>query len=214
MANPKNRVRLTIVGICALMALFLGFFISQHLYWKKGIETSKFHGTILEKPRDVAAFELTGIDNRPFNNDSLHGRWTIMFFGFTNCGSICPTTMAELGKMYRVLEEKDAKVLPQVVMVSLDPERDSADKLNHYVKVFDRHFYGARGEEDAVKLMAHEMGVAYAKIALQGNGDAENYEIEHTGTLMLFNPKGQLSAFFTMPHKAALLASDYLLLVS
>ena len=58
------------------------------------------------------------------------------------------------------------------------------------------------------------MGIAYAKIALQGSVDAQNYDIEHTGTVILFNPQGELSAFFTVPHKAPLLAKDYLLLIS
>jgi protein SCO1/2 len=157
---------------------------------------------------------LTGIDNAPFTNASMKGHWTMVFFGFTNCGSICPTTMAELGKMYHLLEKKSAKNLPQVVMISVDPERDNLDKLSHYVKAFDPHFYGARGDESAVNAMTKEMGVAYAKIATPTDANPQNYDIEHTGTVMLFNPNGELSAFFTMPHYASSLAKDYLMLAS
>ena len=123
---------MTVAGLLALVALVLGVFISQFVHMNKGIDVRQFNGTLLDKPREVRPFALTGIDNVSFNNASLQGHWTMMFFGFTSCSSICPTTMAELGKMYRLLEEKGVKTLPRVVMVSVDPERDSLDKLNHY----------------------------------------------------------------------------------
>lgn len=173
-----------------------------------------FHGTLLEKPREIEQFSLTGIDNKSFTNASLQGQWTIVFFGFTNCGYVCPTTMAELNKMYRLLEEKKVKPLPQIVMVSVDPQRDSLDKLDHYVRAFNPHFYGARGDEDVVRKMTREMGIAYAKVELPNSQNSENYDMQHSAALMLFNPQGELTAFFTTPHQADLLAKDYQLLVS
>jgi protein SCO1/2 len=214
MPNKNKRMMMTVVGLLGVIALVLGLFISQQLRLSKSHDLSQIHGTLLDKPRDIHAFELMGIDNAPFNNASLQGHWTMVFFGFTNCGAICPTTMAELGKMYRLLEEEGAKTLPHVVMVSVDPERDSLDKLDHYVKAFDPHFYGARGEDNAVTLMTKEIGIAYTKIVRQGNEHSQTYDIDHTGTVILFNPRGELSAFFTMPHQASLLAKDYLLLIS
>ena len=214
MPNKNNRIMITVVGLLSIIALVLGLFISQQLSLSKSRDLGQVHGTVLDTPREVHSFELTGIDNAPFNNASLQGHWTMVFFGFTNCGAICPTTMAELGKMYRLLEEQGAKTLPHVVMVSVDPERDSLDKLNHYVKAFDPHFYGARGDENAVTLMTKEIGIAYTKIVRQGNENSQTYDIDHMGTVILFNPRGELSAFFTTPHQASLLANDYQLLVS
>ena len=211
MSNVKNRITMTVVCLLALVALLLGLFISQRWHLTTSLDKSQLQGTFLDKPRKVSAFALTGIDNVAFNNTSLNGHWTMMFFGFTNCASICPTTMAELGKMYRILEKKGAKNMPLVVMVSVDPERDSLSKLNHYVKAFDSHFYAARGDERSITAMTKEMGIAYTKIMPETVEDSQNYDIEHTGTIMLFNPKGELSAFFTTPHSASLLAKEYLL---
>ncbi len=211
MSNLKKRMSITAVFFIALVALLSGMLISQRVHLTKGLAKSQLHGTFLDKPRKVASFALMGIDNAPFNNASLKGHWTMLFFGFTNCGSICPTTMAELAKMYRILEKKGTKKLPQVVMISVDPERDSLKKLNQYVKAFDPHFYGARGDETLIAAMTKEMGVAYIKIMPEAIEDAQNYDIEHTGTVMLFNPQGELSAFFTMPHDASSLAKEYLL---
>ncbi|MCL5272364.1 MAG: SCO family protein, partial [Gammaproteobacteria bacterium] len=122
--------------------------------------------------------------------------------------------LAELGKMYRILEEKGVKNLPRVVMISIDPDRDSLDKLGSYVRSFNRTFYGARGEEHSIKLMTREMGIAYAKVINKENDDPNIYDVQHSGAVMLFNPQGELNAFFTTPHHADLLAKDYLLLVS
>ena len=212
MFNKINRITITVVCSLGIVALMLGLFVAQHM--NKNRDLSQFHGTVLDKPREVNAFVMTGIDHVLFTNAKLQGHWTMMFFGFTNCGSVCPTTMAELGKMYRILENNGTKTLPQVVMVSVDPERDTLDKLDHYVKAFDPHFYGARGDDHSVSVMTKQMGIAYTKIIPQGHEGLQHYDIEHTGTVILFNPRGELSAFFTMPHQASLMAKDYLLLVS
>lgn len=206
----KNRVTVTIMILVAFMALMAGFFFAQYGYKKPS--KAQFHGTLLDKPRVIHPFSLTGVDHQPFDNHSLQGHWTMMFFGFTSCGSICPTTMAELGKMYRILEAQGVKTLPQVVMISIDPERDSLRTLGHYVKAFDTHFYGAKGSSPAIDAMTHEFGIAYYKVARKDVDGVKDYTIEHTGTIMLFNPQGQLMAFFTMPHQANRLADDYLLL--
>ncbi|STX50605.1 SCO1/SenC family protein [Legionella busanensis] len=205
--------RVVVGSVFAVIALAMGVTLSNSFYKEKKIDPEQFHGTLLQKPREIQQFNLTGVDNQPFNNKSLHGKWTMVFFGFTSCGYLCPTTMSELAKMYRILEQEHIKPLPQVVMISIDPNRDSLDKLKNYVINFDSHFYGARGEEAIVKRMTHEMGVAYSKVSLPNSTDSENYDMQHSGAVMLFNPKGELSAFFTTPHQANLLAKDYQLLV-
>jgi len=207
-------VNATVAVLLAIGALFTGLFVSQHIHSKKKIDVDQFHGTYLENPRAVNEFTLMGTDNKNFSNSNLKGHWTLVFFGFTNCGYVCPTTMAELGKMYRLLENKSVKDLPQVVMISIDPERDSIAKLSSYVTSFQSSFYGARGEEQAIKAMTREMGIAYAKVANKDSSDPQNYDVQHSGAIMLFNPQGELNAFFTTPHHADLLAKDYMLLVS
>ncbi|KTD45410.1 SCO1/SenC family transporter protein [Legionella quinlivanii] len=210
MASQNKKITLTVTVLLAIAAMFTGLFVAQHMHWNKEIDPSQFHGTLLQKPRDIEQFSLTGVDEKSFDNKSLQGQWTMIFFGFTNCGYVCPTTMAELAKMYSILEEQRVKPLPHVVMISVDPERDDLEKLKNYVIAFNPHFYGARGEQATVKKMAMEMGIAYEK---KISTNSENYDVQHSGAVMLFNPQGELSAFFTTPHRADLLAKDYQLLV-
>jgi protein SCO1/2 len=204
---------MTIAIVLAMGALCTGAFVSQHLYSTKRIDSTQFHGTYLDHPRAINEFKLVGTDQKAFDNTSLKGKWTLVFFGFTNCGYLCPTTMAELAKMYRILDEKKVNELPQIVMVSIDPERDSLDKLHQYVTSFETSFHGARGDEAAIQLMTREMGIAYAKLENNEATGPQNYDIQHSGALMLFNPEGKLNAFFTSPHHADLLAKDYMMLI-
>jgi protein SCO1/2 len=205
MTKTNRRVTTTVIVLISLAALFAGIFVAQHI---KMPEPVQIHGTLLNKPRSIQPFELTGTDDHKFNNASLKGGWTMVFFGFTNCGSICPTTMAELAKMYKILEEKQVKNMPRVVMVTIDPNRDNLGKLKDYVSAFNLNFYGARGNEESIQHMTRELGIVYARTGLK-SAEPEKYEMEHTGTVMLFNPEGELTAFFTMPHQAKSLAKDY-----
>lgn len=203
-----KKSKIYLVMLLSLAALIAGMLLATRQPPTTLQDVSQFHGTYLPKPRTVQPFSLSGIDGKTFNNNALKGRWTLMFFGFARCSSICPVTMGELGNMYKILENNQVKQLPSVVMISLDPKRDSLETLDKYVKTFNPAFYGATGKNKALKKLANEMGIAYAKIALQEE-DADNYDIQHTGTIMLFNPAGELNAFFTMPHDAMKLAEDY-----
>lgn len=209
MRQQSKKLTLFLGLSLALFALVLGIFFSTQVFNTKKIDSSHFNGTLLDKPREVISFALTGIDDKPFTEKSLTKHWTMMFFGFTRCGSMCPTTMAELAKMYRLLKDRGVSPLPRVVMVSIDTEHDTAARLNTYVHAFDPSFYGAVGEVKEIEQLTHDFGIAYAKISRKLKGGHVVHDIEHTGAILLFNPKGQLMAFFTTPHHAAGLADDY-----
>lgn len=213
MPDKKNRITITVIALLAIVGLVLGLFVSQYVHQSHQMDTSKFHGAWLDKPRSLSAFHLMETDGAVFDNQSLLHHWTMVFFGFTTCPSVCPTTMAELSKMSQLLEEQAVMPLPRVILVSLDPETDSLKQLRKYVTAFNPHFLGARGVDDAaIKTMTQEIGIAYTKMSVSGN--EKEYTIDHTGTIMLFNPEGKLTAFFTMPHHAKQLAEDYQLAVA
>jgi len=213
MLNKKNRIGITVSVLLAIVGLIFGLFVSQYVHRTHQIDTSQFHGAWLDKPRELSAFHLMQTDETVFDNQSLLGHWTMVFFGFTTCPSVCPTTMVELSKMFRLLEKNSVMPMPRVILVSLDPETDSLGKLKEYVTAFNPNFLGARGVDDAaVKTMAQEIGIAYTKVYSSEN--EQKYTIDHTGTIMLFNPEGNLTAFFTMPHQAKELAKDYQLAVA
>ena len=201
------------VALLLTGALAGSLYLKRMTFSKKQAVQNAFHGTLLTAPRPVSAFALTATSGEPFSQNSLKNHWTMMFFGFTHCGFVCPTTMSELAKMYRILEGEHVSPLPKVVMISIDPERDDLANLRRYVTAFHPNFQGARGSEEMTRAMTKALGVAYAKISVDPNSPAKQDDIEHTGAVMMFNPNGDLAAFFTSPLQAKNLADDYQLLV-
>ena len=213
MSQQKRHIQITVIVLLGLVALVVGFFFANHFVFNvaKQKDFSRFGGTLLVNPRQMADFSITDTLDKPFNNYVLEGHWTLMFFGFTNCGYLCPTTMAELAKFYRLIEAKPNLAKPDVVMVSIDPNRDSSEKLHQYVTAFHPTFRGAIGSDSVVRKMARELGIAYFKV---GKVSDKQYDVDHNGAVVLFNPKGEIQAFFSSPQDAKQLALDYELLVS
>lgn len=169
----------------------------------------KIDGIYIPKPIDINNFQLTDNSGKSFTKENLKGHWTMLFFGFTNCGMVCPSTMAELKKMYVGLQ-KDLPngELPQVVMVSVDPERDTVDRMNSYVASFNPHFIGAVGDEDQTDALKKQLHIVSGKLKLDGPW-GNKYTINHSAEIMLFNPDAKLQAYLSYPHKADQMISDY-----
>jgi protein SCO1/2 len=167
-------------------------------------------GTVLPSPRIIHPFNLTDNHDKPFNNTNLKGHWTLMFFGFTNCGYVCPTTLSALNTMYTNLKSQlPPDLLPQIVMVSVDPERDSTTRINDYVRSFNPTFIGARANLAETTALANQMSAVFSKVQMP-NGD---YTINHSAEIMLLDPNGNLRAFFSYPHKADQMLHDYVAIV-
>lgn len=169
----------------------------------------QYHATVLDHPRPMPVFALESTDGQHFDRQHLQGHWTFVFFGFTHCASICPVTMAELGKMYRLLAQDPDMPRPQVVMITLDPKRDPLARMQTYVQAFQPEFLGASGSVTAVQALADAMGIAYTRVMTNNTRHKKDYSIEHSGAVLLINPQAELTAFFTPPHDAKRMAQDY-----
>lgn len=150
-----------------------------------------------------------------FTNANLQGQWTLMFFGFTNCPALCPTTMAQLSNAYQQLQTNHFIPMPQVVFVSVDPRRDTIKKVNVFATTFNHNFIGARTDNmNTLLRMTTEMNAMFEKVNVPARvtGDKDknsNYTINHTGDIMVLNPQGQFVAVLTMPHEANNIVADY-----
>jgi protein SCO1/2 len=162
---------------------------------------------VLPTPRDIAPFELTDHTGAAFDNESLQGKWSFVFFGFTHCPDVCPTSMAELGRVDRELQQADPELGQgfQGVLVTVDPERDTADKLGQYATAFSPRFLGVRGSRDATAKLAEQLNVAFAKVP----DDAGGYTMDHTGYIVIINPYGHYHGFIKLPHKAETIRLTY-----
>jgi protein SCO1/2 len=128
-----------------------------------------------------------------------------VFFGFTHCPDICPTTLATLAQLTRQLTDLPADQRPGVLLVSVDPERDDLERLKAYVTFFDPSFVGATGSSQAVAAAAAAFGVPYAKVTLPEGG----YTIDHGSGIFIVGPSGGVVAYLSGPHDATVMARDY-----
>lgn len=210
-SSGKSYFSILGIIIVAIIAIAAGFYFGAP---KKSPEEALKNvsvATVLPQARTVAPFSLTDNKGQPFTNASLQGHWTFMFFGFTNCGYICPTTMSELSKVFQILKQ-DNIAEPQYYLVSIDPERDNVARMNTFVTTFNKNFKGATGSLAAIEKLTKAMNVVYLKVMPRATSQEANYDIDHSGAIMLLNPQGHLVAIFSMPHQAQKIASDYALI--
>lgn len=177
----------------------------------KNLDTQSLTGTVIDQPKPIKDFSLTRIDGKPFNTKSLKNHWTFLFFGFTRCGYVCPTSMTALKQVYAELQKNASVPKPQTVFVSIDPERDDLTRIRNYVTSFNQNFTGATGTKAALNQLTGQLGILYMKIthADQKTKSSNDYDIDHTGSILLVDPEGELIAVFSMPHQPDRIVKDY-----
>jgi len=157
-------------------------------------------GTWLPQPRALAQFRLQDLSGAEFDLKSLRGQPTLLFFGFTNCPDLCPTTLATLTQVQRTAPLPGTRV----VFVTIDPERDSAAKLQVYLGAFSKTFIGARGDAAALAPLLGSLGA----IAERQDLPDGSYTMEHSSSLYLLDTRGRLVAVFSPPFSAPKLTAD------
>ena len=167
--------------------------------------------TWLDSARPLPEFALTDNHGHDYRRDSLRGHWTLMFFGFTNCPDVCPTTLAVLADVRRQLQDLPQGEWPAVVFVSVDPARDTPEALGRYVAHFDPQFLGVTGPPQAIEVLTRHLGVAVSIGAAEENG---NYTVDHTAAIFLIDPDAAMKAVFGSPHVASVIVRDYRSIVS
>jgi len=186
-------------ALAAAGAALAGFWLARQLDIDR-TAPQLASGTWLPQPRPIPDVQLTDHGGRPFSAADLKGHPTLVFFGFTHCPDVCPTTMAQLAQI------KAAAALPdlQVLLVSVDPERDTPETLERYVHAFDPDFIGLTGTPQAIEELTSAMGVAVARTELPG-GD---YTVDHSAAVFLLNAQGQMVGVFTPPFDVSRFAED------
>lgn len=195
--KQQTRIKLTVVAVLGFIVLVtLGFIWRMNQPVQMSAAELRINGAIeLSTPRVFSDFALVDHRGAPFTLENLQDKWSILFFGFTNCPDICPTTMATLAEMYEDLGEGEKEEL-QIVMISLDPERDTVEKIAEYVPYFNEDFIGVTGDANFILRLTTQLNVAYTQVPL---GD-DNYTVDHSTQLVLINPKGHYHGFFKAPH--------------
>ena len=163
--------------------------------------------TLFPDPKPLTAFALTDHRNRVFDPASLKGKWSFLFFGYTHCPDICPTTLAILARARDNIAKSAAGAEDiQIVFISVDPNRDTADKLKQYMTYFHATFLGVTGKNVQIANLAGQLGAAYQVAITPG---MENYPVYHSAAVFLVDPQAQYHAVFTPPLDAETISARF-----
>jgi len=151
---------------------------------------------LLDKPLSISAFSLNTADNIAFTQQQLKENWTFLFFGYTSCPDVCPTTLNEMASLKKLFTKPDEQKRIQIVFISVDPDRDTPEHLKSFVSYFDKTFIGATGTIEQLNTLTDQVRVKHKRLKKQG----DEYLVEHSAAILLFNPQAQLIAKFPVPH--------------
>jgi len=190
---------------------------------------------VVKHPEDIAdylfweakgltEFKLTGANGAAFGLNDLKGKWSFIFFGYTQCPDVCPLTMGILGQTFKILEKNPAAFQEmQGVFISVDPKRDTPESLKEYVSYFNNRFIGVTGDKEQLDALSRQMSVLYAinpkepekagegkehkkegaagelKKPEGGSSGKEEYTVTHSSTVFLIDPQGRLYGRFPPP---------------
>jgi protein SCO1/2 len=193
------------IGILVIEAFAAGLILPRMLAPTRAELPQTERATVLPTARALPPLDLTAQDGQRWPPDFFSGHWTLVFFGFTQCPDICPTTLAVLAQVRRQLSDLPAAEQPRVLLVSVDPERDTPDLLAAYVRFFDPAFNGATGSLESIAATAAAFGVPYAKVTTPDGG----YTMDHGSGIFVVGPSGGIVAYLSAPHDAGVIARDY-----
>ena len=163
--------------------------------------------TLFPDPKPLTAFALTDHQNRVFDLSRVKGKWSFLFFGFTHCPDICPTTLAILARARDNIAKNTVGAEDvQFVFISVDPNRDTASKLRQYVTYFHATFLGVTGDKAQIGNLAGQLGAAYEVLITPG---MENYPVNHAAAVFLLDPRARYHAVFTAPLDAEAISKRF-----
>ena len=196
-----------IVGIVALL-IGMGVYINQSQN-RGDIQSQLEQATYLyDQLKTVPEFQFTDHEGQPFSDQDLKGQWTLWFFGFTHCPDICPTTLSLLSAAVNQLEEDHGVDNVSIIFVSVDPERDTPDKIKAYVNAFNDKAIGISAYDESLAPFLQNMGIIAVK---QKQTDLQkDYLVDHSSAIYLIAPDTGISALFNTPHRIDNITEDVL----
>jgi protein SCO1/2 len=194
--------------VAAMAALFSGILVFYTSFYKTAPESALYY----QQAREVKNFTFIDHLGQPFSNQQLLGKWSWVFFGYTSCPDVCPTTLQELNLAYDDLKQVADNT--QILLVTVDPMRDTQDKLASYIGYFNAEFKALRADHSVLFPFARNLGLMYA---ITDDTAADSYLVDHSASLVLINPDGNIAAILKPEQEigrvptvdAALMVSDF-----
>jgi protein SCO1/2 len=164
--------------------------------------------TLYPTPDPLPAFELESTAGGTVDRRFFEGHWDLVFFGFTHCPDICPATLQRLTFARASLADRGISPLPRIVLVSVDPERDTPAVLRDYVEQFGDGVAGLTGNADAIRAFADALKIYYRR-----SSDDEAYSVDHSSVVLVVDPAARVRGLYSYPQDPAVIAAEYPVLI-
>lgn len=201
-----RRQRLWLGGLAIgfiTVGLFIGWLVIQFATGRLSLTPHEYSGIVMQSPQPMNNFTLTSTTGEPFSLRDLRGQTVVVYFGYTFCPDVCPATMVDIAQAKQLLGREGEKLA--VVMVTVDPLRDTPEKLGEYLAYFDDTFIGLTGTEAEILQVTTPFGVYYEK----HEGTAvSGYLVDHTASTMVLDKDGYLRLVFPFGVSAEEMAAD------
>jgi protein SCO1/2 len=199
---PIRKILLVTLAVLALGGGATAVFMQL-----QGTHELPSHATVIPAPMPLPEFALLDHAGNQFDRQSLRGQWSLVFFGFTHCPDICPATLQQLaiarGKVLAA-DGGQSNSFPRIILISVDPERDTVEIMREYVANFGADITGVTGDIDQLKKLTAALGIFFEKSA----DGSENYNVAHSAVVLLINPKAEFHALFSAPHNIENFVND------
>ncbi len=200
--SPKNLLAGVVLGIALAAGIWLYLSTTQ-------TPATPVAMTVLPSGTPLPAFSLLDDGGEPIDESVFRGRWDLVFFGFTHCPDVCPLTLQVLAAARAKLEESGVSPLPRIVLVSVDPERDTPQRISQYLASFGDDTLGITGDLAGIRTLTSELGIFFEK-----RGDGESYTVDHSAVVLVIDPQGRFHALFGSPHRIENYVHDLPLLLT
>ncbi len=201
-----TRIHKTVFVLVALIALVIGLTVHKVLDRRGGTDPAQLLDAgiiLLPQSRQVPSLSLTDQDGNALAVDELKGRWSLLFFGYTFCPDICPTTLAQMREVKGLLPA-EARERLRVVLVSVDPNRDTPQQLKQYLGYFDPSFIGLTGDLERIQTLANGVSIPF----IPADTSKPGYTVDHSGNLVIIGPDGRQRGFIRAPLNSQKLAAQ------
>ncbi|MGI9202440.1 MAG: SCO family protein [Woeseiaceae bacterium] len=186
-------MRRLLSGFFVVVAFAGGTYFLVKTFQQNNVQPA--YATVWPTPMPLPDFNLMDHTGRSVGRENLDGKWHLVFFGFTHCPDICPATLQQLSIARQKLVESGARI-PEIILITVDPERDSPQIMASYVGHFGPGVSGLTGKLDELRKLTSTAGIFFEKVPLENGA----YTVDHSAVVLLINDDAEIHASFSAPH--------------
>ena len=196
--NIKISLTLIILFIIAVLSLFINKLTTPRYLSPNELLVNGYYQ--FPNPKEFSNFQFSSSNGLLLNNNIFSKKWTLVYFGFTRCPAECPVAMSLMKNLYSTLVSKGFDLSDkQVILVTIDPENDSANDVDKYAKAFNNSFIGIRGERPMLLSLATQLNVMVIEPPKNMHSNHISHLENHSNNILLINPEGKYAGFFRPP---------------